>query len=90
MVIYVIKRLIYMIPVLLGVALVISFILYLTPGDPTDIILSQKTAEDVREAWRDLHGLNDPFWVQYFHFIGGIILHWDWGTSLVNGQSVTA
>lgn len=86
---YFIKRLIHMIPVLLGVSLLISVILYLTPGDPADVILSAQATEEMREAWREQHGLNDSFVVQYLHFIGGIIFHWDWGTSFVNGQSVT-
>jgi peptide/nickel transport system permease protein len=89
MVKYIIKRVIYMIPVLLGVAFLISFILYLTPGDPADVILSSQATEAMRDAWRQERGLNDPFWVQYFHFISGIVLHWDWGTSYVNGLSVT-
>jgi len=87
---YIIKRLIYMIPVLLGVSLLIFVVLYLTPGDPADIILSPQATPEVRFAWRDQYGLNDPFFVQFYNFITGIILHWDWGTSLENGQSVTA
>lgn len=89
MVKYIIKRLIYMIPVLLGVALLISFILYLTPGDPADVILSSQATEEMQDAWREERGLNDPFFVQYFDFIKGIIVDWDWGTSYVNGLSVT-
>ena len=86
---YIIKRLIYMIPVLLGVAFLISFILYLTPGDPADVILSPQATEAMRDAWREERGLNDSFIMQYVNFIGGIVLHWDWGTSYVNGLSVT-
>ena len=89
MVKYIIKRLIYVIPVLLCVSLLIFAVLYFTPGDPADIILSPQTPLDVRSTWRDQYGLNDPFFVQYFNFITGIVLHWDWGTSLINGQSVT-
>ncbi|MDR1068867.1 MAG: ABC transporter permease [Clostridiales Family XIII bacterium] len=89
MVIYIIKRLLYMIPVLLGVSLLIFTVLYLTPGDPADIILSPQTPEEIRSTWRDQFGLNDPFFVQFFDFVTGIVLHWDWGTSLVNGQPVT-
>ena len=89
MVRYIVKRLIYMIPVLLGVVFLIFVVLYFTPGDPADIILSPQATMEVRDAWRDQFGLNDPFFVQFFNFIGGIVLHWDWGTSLVNGQSVT-
>ena len=89
MVKYIIKRLIYMIPVLIGVSLLIFTVLFLTPGDPADVILSPQTSLEARIAWRDQFGLNDPFFVQYFNFVTRIVLHWDWGTSLINGQSVT-
>ena len=87
---YIVKRVIYMIPVLLGVSFLIFIVLYLTPGDPADIILSPQATQEVRYAWREQYGLNDPFFTQFFNFIAGIVLRWDWGTSLENGQSVTA
>ena len=89
MVKYVIKRIIYMIPVLLGVAFLISFILYKTPGKPEDVILSPQASEEMRNAWREARGLNDPFLVQFYHLIKGIVTQWDWGTSFVTGLSVT-
>jgi peptide/nickel transport system permease protein len=78
-----------MIPVLLGVSLLIFAVLYVTPGDPADVILSPQTSPEIKDAWREQYGLNDSFFMQYFNFIGGIVLHWDWGESLINGQSVT-
>lgn len=90
MVKYIIKRLIFIIPVLIGVSLLIFAILSLTPGDPADMFLSSQATPAVREAWREQFGLNDPFFVQYYHFISGIVLHWDWGKNFANGQSVTA
>lgn len=89
MVKYLIKRLLHLIPVLIGVSLIISIVLYLTPGDPTDLVLSPNVIEERREEWRERFGLNDSFFTQYFKFIGGIILHWDWGVSLVTEQSAT-
>jgi len=87
---YIIKRLLHMIPVLIGVSFLIFVILYLTPGDPARIIISADSTEETRQAWRDSFGLNDPFFVQYFNFIGGIVLRWDWGTNYVSGRSVTS
>ena len=87
---YIIKRLLHMIPVLLGVSFLIFTILYLTPGDPAQIILTSEATPEMREAWRDQYGLNDPFLVQYFNFIGGIVLRGDWGTNYVSGRSVTS
>ncbi|MDR2487629.1 MAG: ABC transporter permease, partial [Clostridiales Family XIII bacterium] len=86
---YIVKRLLFMIPVLFGVSLLIFTILYLTPGDPADVILGPQVSAEAREAWREKNGLNDPFFIQYFDFVGGIVLHWDWGASYVSDQSVT-
>jgi len=85
---YVIKRVLWMIPVLLGVSLLIFTVLYLTPGDPADVILSSQTTDEAKWAWREQYGLNDSFFVQFFNFIKGIVLHWDWGVSLVSGRPV--
>ena len=86
---YIIKRLLYMIPVLLGVSFLIFAILYLTPGDPADVVLSSQATQEMRDAWRESHGLNESFFMQYINFIGGIVLHGDWGINYVNDQSVT-
>ena len=86
---YFIKRLIYIIPVLIGVSIFIFAVLYMTPGDPTDIFLSMNVNESIRHEWREERGLNDPLYVQYFNFISGIVLRWDWGMSYKTGQSVT-
>jgi peptide/nickel transport system permease protein len=79
-----------MIPVLIGVSLLIFWVLYLTPGDPAEIMLSSQATDADRIAWREQFGLNDIFFVQYLHFIQGIVFHWDWGVSYVSGQSVTS
>ena len=90
MVRYIIKRLLHMIPVLIGVSFLIFVILHLTPGDPSQIILSSEANVETRQAWRESFGLNDPLLVQYLNFIGGIVLRWDWGTNFVSGRSVTS
>jgi len=86
---YIIKRLLFMIPVLIGVSLLIFAILALMPGDPADMFLAVDAAPETRAAWREARGLNDPFFVQYYNFVSGIILRWDWGKNFANGQSVT-
>ena len=62
---YIIKRFIALIPVLLGVTLIIFTLLYITPGDPALIMLSDEAATP--EAIAQIHeelGLDDPFWVR--------------------------
>jgi peptide/nickel transport system permease protein len=78
-----------MIPVLIGVSLMIFTILFFTPGDPADVVLGPQSTEAARELWRTEHGLNNPFFIQYFDFIKDIVLHWDWGVSYISDQSIT-
>ena len=86
---YIIKRFIALIPVLLGVTLIIFTLLYITPGDPALIMLSDEAATP--EAIAQIHeelGLDDPFWVRYGNYVLGL-LHGDLGVSYLNGRPVS-
>jgi len=80
---YVIKRLLMMIPVLLGVTFVVFFILDLTPSDPARIILGDLAPPESIEALREEMGLNDNVIVRYFRYLGGLV-QGDWGRSFRN------
>ena len=82
------KRLLLMIPVMFGVALLIFTMLYLTPGDPARMIVGEMATEEEYQAQREEMGLNDPYIVQFGNYLGGI-LHGDFGKSYITGQSVT-
>lgn len=59
-----------LIPVILGVTFIVFSIMYMTPGDPAQMMLGENAPEEAVEALREEMGLNDPFLVQYFRFIG--------------------
>lgn len=82
------KRLLMMIPVLLGVSLVIFTMLYFTPGDPATVILGDMATEQDKAMFREEHGLDDSFIEQYARYIGGIVIHGDLGTSYTTKQPV--
>lgn len=85
---FIAKRLLLMIPVILGVVLLIFVIMSFTPGDPAAIILgSNATPEDVL-ALREQLGLNQPLLVRYFKYIGGLVTKLDFGNSYSNGTPV--
>lgn len=85
---YVSKRLVMMIPVLLGVTLLIFTMLHFSPGDPAVQILGDgATPEGIAELRLEL-GLDDPFFVQYFRYLGNLVLHRDWGTSYSMNRNV--
>lgn len=88
MVKYIAKRVIALIPVLLGVTLIIFTLLYFTPGDPALIMLSDEAATP--EAIAQIHeelGLDDPFWVRYGRYVWDL-LHGDLGISYLNKRPV--
>ena len=62
---YIIKRLLLMIPVIIGVTLLIFLLQAFTPGDPAQLALGSDATEAELEQWREERGLNDPIIVQY-------------------------
>lgn len=66
---YVRKRLILLIPVILGAILIIFFILSLCKGDPGSIILGAGADPEAIDAINEQLGFNDPFFVRYFRYI---------------------
>lgn len=77
---FIIKRLLALIPVLLGVSLLVFFILDLAPGDPAKTILGEQARPEDIEALREEMGLNDPFFVRYGRYMLALC-HGDMGES---------
>jgi peptide/nickel transport system permease protein len=69
---YVVRRLLLLVPVLLGVSVIIFMVLHLAPGDPAEIMLgSQATQADLERLRAEL-GLTQPLYVQYVHWLGQV------------------
>ncbi|MBQ9048871.1 MAG: ABC transporter permease [Solobacterium sp.] len=86
---YIAKRLLLMIPVLLGVTFLIFALQLITPGDPARLMLGDEATVADIEAWHASHGLNDPFLIQYIKYIWNIITKGDFGISWRTGKSIT-
>ena len=87
---YIGKRLLLMIPVVIGVAITIFTIMYFVPGDPAQIILGTSATEVELAAKREELGLNDPYLVRLGEYLSSIFLHGDFGESYINGTSITS
>ena len=70
---YIIKRVLSTIPVLLVVAVVVFFLIHLTPGDPASVILGPDATVDEINQLREEMGLNDPIVVQFVKWFGKIL-----------------
>ncbi|WP_134704070.1 ABC transporter permease [Ammoniphilus sp. YIM 78166] len=81
MVSYIIRRLLMLIPVLVGMSIIVFSIIHAIPGDPAETILGDKASEESKEALREELGLNKPVYVQYFTYVGRL-LQGDLGNSI--------
>ena len=86
---FILKRLLMLIPVLLGVSFIVYTILSFTPGDPVQMMLGDNYSEESYAAMQEELGLDDPFLVQYGRFIINAV-HGDFGTSYSTGNPVAA
>ncbi|MBZ4664364.1 MAG: hypothetical protein JG776_2082 [Caloramator sp.] len=84
---YITRRLLMLIPVILGVTFIVFSIMYMTPGDPAQMILGESAPESAVKALREQMGLNDPFLVQYGRFIKNAVMG-DFGRSYSTKREV--
>lgn len=84
---YIIRRIINMIPTLFIVAVIVFLITRMIPGNPAAAMLGpQASVNDVKELTQQL-GLNEPLYLQFLQYIGDI-LKGDFGTSLAYNQPI--
>ncbi len=69
---FIIRRLILMIPVLIGVSIISFLILHLAPGDPAELLAGIEATDADIQAVRERFGLDKPLYVQYFMFLKGL------------------
>jgi peptide/nickel transport system permease protein len=77
---YIIKRLLLVLPTLLGITIIVQLFIVITPGDPARLLAGNQVSEEEVEQLRQEMGLNDPFIVRYGNYMGDI-LQGDFGTS---------
>ncbi|TDL31488.1 ABC transporter permease [Jeotgalibacillus sp. S-D1] len=66
---YIMRRLLQLIPVLLGMTFIVFLIIRAIPGDPAVVILGQQATEEAVAALRESLGLNNPWYIQYFEYL---------------------
>ncbi len=84
---YIARRLIALIPVMLGVSIVVFSLIRLIPGDPVTVMLGERARLEDIERVREEMGFNRPIYIQYLEWVGRI-LRGDLGTSIINRTPV--
>ena len=94
MLVYIIRRLLMLIPILLLVSFIAFFVIELPPGDWVTTYVSQLRTSGIQmsdqEAQRltELYGFDQPTYVRYFKWISGIVTRGDFGWSFQWGKPV--
>jgi peptide/nickel transport system permease protein len=85
--VYLIRRLIQIVPTILGITLVVFLMMQSIPGDPVVPLLGDAYTEEDAEKIRQIYGLDRPAHVQYLVWLGKLV-RGDWGTSILTGRPV--
>ncbi len=82
MTLYILRRLVQLIPVLLLASFIVFFIIHLIPGDPVEVMLGEgRYTQETYELLRKKMGLDEPLYIQYVHWLNRMV-HGDLGQSL--------
>jgi peptide/nickel transport system permease protein len=84
---FIIRRIMVIIPTLLGVSIIVFMMLAITPGDPAELLLGERATEESLEAMREHLGLKEPLHVQYWMFLKRLI-QFDLGETIWTRQKV--
>jgi len=85
---FIIRRLLLLLPVLLGITFITFALARVLPGDACYAFLGEKATPEQCAAFRERQGLNDPIMVQFVRYLGDIS-HGNFGVSLKDKRSVT-
>lgn len=70
---FTVRRLLQIVPVLIGISLVSFLLITLIPGDPVRLILGPRATDQAVAAMRQDWGLDQPIYVQYFSYLGNAL-----------------
>ncbi|KAB7705036.1 ABC transporter permease subunit [Bacillus aerolatus] len=87
MLMFILRRILQIVPVIIGVTFVVFFIMQLVPGDPAVLLAGEGASKEAIEAVREQLGLNQPLYIQYFEYLMNVFKG-DLGVSLKNSQPV--
>jgi peptide/nickel transport system permease protein len=86
---YTVRRILMLIPVLLGMSLIVFFMIRAIPGDPAQVILGQQATKEAIESLTIELGLHQPWYVQYVEYIKGLLTG-DLGQSLRTRSEISS
>jgi peptide/nickel transport system permease protein len=85
---FVVRRLLLLVPILLGLSILVFGWIHLLPGSPADALLGERGTPEQRAAINRQYGLDKPLYVQYWRYLDTTV-HGNLGTSIATTRTVT-
>jgi peptide/nickel transport system permease protein len=86
---YLVRRILLLIPILLGVSILVFFWVHALPGSPADALLGERATPGRVAEVRHLYGFDQPIYVQYWKYLG-TLAHGDLGVSIADHRHVAS
>jgi len=86
---FVVRRLLLLVPILLGLSILVFLWVRALPGDPAAALLGERATEASIEQVREQYGLDRPVYVQYFAYLRLVIVDRNLGTSIESRRPIT-
>ena len=84
---YILKRLLALVPTLLGITILVFLMVHLVPGDPAQVMLGERASAETLAALRQELGLDQPLHVQFGRYLGDL-LQGDFGRSIKSQERI--
>jgi peptide/nickel transport system permease protein len=84
---FVVRRLLLLVPILLGVSILIFFWIHALPGSPAESLLGERATPALVQSYRHRYGLDKPIYVQYWAYLKTVV-HLDLGTSVASHRQI--
>ena len=86
---YVVRRLLLLVPILLGVSILIFFWVHALPGNPASALLGERATPELVKQYKERYGLDRPLPLQYVDYLK-VTVHGDLGTSITTRRTVAS
>lgn len=84
---YIFRRLVLLVPTVLGVTIIVFLMMHFIPGDPVALLLGDYYTEATAAAIRAQYGLDKPLHIQYFLWLKRLFVG-DWGSSIIANRPI--
>jgi peptide/nickel transport system permease protein len=85
---FIVRRLLLLVPILIGLSILIFLWIRALPGSPAQALLGERATPEAVTQIRHQYGLDKPLYVQYLRYVDTTV-HGDFGTSIVSRRPVT-